>query len=157
MRGNPGRRNDVFTGSNEGLTLNKKSLPTHAPIYKQAPGVGKRRERYGVSTTLDGGLPSSHMGTVGAESVMQSFPGHQYRSHTQSGGTLGRRQEVLGLAIAAIADMPIVLRPHGVARRCVSTHAVVDVISVVSAEQVERLPSQEFEHCAPFEQLHANA
>ena len=98
---------------------------------------------------MDGGLPSSHMGTVGAESVMQSFPGHQYRSHTQSGGTLGRRQEVLGLAIAAIADMPIVLRPHGVARRCVSTHAVVDVISVVSAEQVERLPSQEFEHCAP--------
>ena len=30
----------------------------------------------------------------------------------------------------------------------VSTHAVVDVVSVVGSQQVELLPSKEFKHCA---------
>ena len=61
---------------------------------------------------------------------------------------------ILRLAELSFANVSGILRPHAVARRCVTTHAVVDVVSVIRTQQVELLPSEKFEHCtAPKEKL----
>ena len=118
---------------------------------------------------------------------------HRSALNTERRRSLCGGEVVLGLAVPPVAYMPVVLRPHSVARRrlsqrtggtpgtdssssasgqhgvstgqaswaaeqsasaetrrahYVSTHAVVDIIGVIRAQQVELLPPKEFKHCA---------